>query len=90
MEAWDETLLLSMGSDREWLRKRVVDVNTWLRNLSSTGVLLSAQIPFWLKIGREKAVYKKSELRSNRREMSRGEEMHARWTQKGVTEPGEA
>ena len=62
LRKWDETLFLSMGSDRAWLADRVVDVEGWLRGLATTEVLMSDQIPYWVKIGREKQLFMKDEI----------------------------
>ena len=79
--SWDEVLYLSMGSDREWLRDRVLDDNVSLRNLSTTCVLMSDQIPFWVNVGRERALYTRDEV-GVKPELSRGAEVQERWTQK--------
>ena len=57
---------MSMGSDREWLAERVLDVDGWLRGLPTTEVIMSDQIPYWVKIGREKQAYTQTELLTGR------------------------
>ena len=53
---------MSMGSDRKWLEERVLDVDGWLKGLPTTEVIMSDQIPYWVKIGREKQLYTQTEL----------------------------
>ena len=62
MRRFDEALFMSMGSDREWLEERVLDVDGWLKGLPTIEVIMSDQIPYWVKIGREKQLYTQIEL----------------------------
>ena len=64
---WDDILYLSMGSDKKWLAERVIDVDKWLENLSKTRVLMSDQIPYWVKIGRLRALYDLHEVQKRKK-----------------------
>ncbi len=83
---FDHVLWLSLGGEAAALEDRVAKPADFLARLEDTAILMSDQVPFWVKIGRERALYHEAELCPRRRtpQEQRGAEMTERWKQSDV------
>lgn len=78
--SFDELLFLAMGHDESFLQERLVNPAEWLSNIEDTCILMSDQVPFWVKVSGGRALYSASELSSRKRDKS-WEELRERTTQ---------
>ncbi len=79
---FDHQLWMSLGRDEEALADKVAKPEEWRGNLEQTDILMSDQIPIWVKIGRERQLYEASEVKPSVKE-KRGERVSETWGQAG-------
>ena len=75
MQGWDEALWLASCADEAALKKHVADPARFVERRSQTVVVLSNQVPFWLKLGNRKVVF--SEADKSKRSKKSFERSHA-------------
>jgi len=87
--AFDGVLWLALGKDEPQLAKRIHDIDEWKARLRSTVVLMSDQIPFWVKIGMRQQLFREDEVKPKKHELiPRHIMMREKWSQK-MTGSGE-
>ena len=83
-QSFDEVMWYALGNDPAWLAEHVAEPETWMKNLPETVILMSDQIPFWVKCGVRKALYMGSE--NKKKSVSkRHEVMQKKWQQTDPT-----
>ena len=60
--AFDELMYLAMGHDEDFLKDRLVSPEEWMSNIEKTCILMSDQVPFWVKVSGGPALYGAKEL----------------------------